>query len=139
MANEIKEDRSGFMKFASGFFFGAVLFALVAAASTYYLQGHHYCSNDRFSSGVTHCIPVFEYAVLWSASWGPSMLAFLADPSLHVTRMEMQIISAAILGIISGIVFIFQSDRSPFEVFAIIYLGLTVLTSFLIMVIVTGG
>jgi hypothetical protein len=139
MTNEIKEERSGFLQFLSGFFLGVVVFGVIAAASTYYLQSHHYCSTNRFSSGVNHCIPAFEYAFLWAASWGPSALAFLANPSLHQTRLVMQIISAAVLGIISGIVFIFQSDRSPLETFAIIYIGLITFTAFLILMIVTAG
>lgn len=138
MTNEIKEDRSGFAQFLSGFFFGVVLFAVVAAASTLYLQAHHYCSTNRFSTGITQCIPAFEYALLWAASWGPSALAYVADPSFRLTQMLMQIISAGVLGIISGIVFLSQSDHSPMEIFAIIYIGLTAFTSFLIMLVLTG-
>jgi hypothetical protein len=139
MTGEIKEDRNGFIQFVFGFLFGVVVFVLVAAASSFYLQGHHYCSGNGYSTGVTHCIPAFEYAILQAASWGPSALVFLAKPSIGLTRMVMQLISAAVLGIISGIVFLLQADHSPLEVFAIIYIGLITFTSFLFLMIVTAA
>jgi hypothetical protein len=139
MTNEIQDYRNPFLQFVLGFLFGVVVFVLVAAASTYYLQGHHYCSSTQFSSGVTHCIPVFEYAILRAASWGPVALVYMTQPSLHLTEMRMQIISAAIFGIVSALLFIYQSRRSPMEIFLITYVILIAFTAMLILMIVLAG
>ncbi len=135
----IKQDRNGVVQFILGFFFGAVIFVVVAAAATFFLQGHHYCAGNRFSTGLTNCMPAFQFALLRAASWGPASILSMAQPSIHLREIQWQLISGGLFGIIAGVLFIFQSRRSPMEIFLIIYLLLTVFTAFIVLMLITAG
>jgi len=135
MPGEIKQERGNISQFILGFFFGVIVFGVIAAVATLYLQGHHYCATSRFSTGVSNCIPVFEFAFLRTASWGPSIVLSLISPTLHMSQLQWQILSGGLFGIVSAALFLFASRRSPAEVFLVVYLLVTVLTGFLIWAI----
>ncbi len=63
----------------------------------------------------------------------------IAQPSIRLTELQWQIISGGMYGILAGVLFMFESRRSPMEIFLIIYLLVTVLTAFLILMILTAG
>ncbi len=135
----IRQDRNGLTQFILGFLFGVIVFVLIAAAATLILRGNHYCSPNRFSTGQTNCIPAFEYSLLKAASWGPVSVLSMSQAAIRLTEMQWQVISAGVFGLLGAILFVIQSRRSPMELFLIIYLGLILLTAFIILMLVTNG
>ncbi len=135
----IDREPSNFWQFAKGAFFGVFAFVLLALASTFYLQSHHYCSTGRFSTGVSGCIPALEYAILKAVSWGPAAVFSLAKPAIGLSEMRVQIISGVLYAIIGGVVFVMQSRRTPMETFGILYFLLEAFTAFIVFMVVARG
>ncbi len=137
MSDVIKQER-GFVQFVIGFFLGVIVFGVIAAAATFYLQTHHYCASNRFSSGTSGCIPAFEYALLRAASYGPATMLPIVTP-FQLPALQIQLISAGLYGLLGGILFIWDTRRSPMEIFLLIYLIVTAVVTFLLLLLIISS
>jgi hypothetical protein len=134
-----KRERSGVLYFFLGFFFGAVVFALIAAIATLIAARlpASYCPTGGFSSG-SACIPAVEFALLRAASWGPAAVLPLADPTMRFTQIQLQAGSALGLAILGAVLFVLPPSQARVEIFLGLFALLIGLTAFVIlMVIVT--